>query len=412
MRAYSRSLVLTFLLLASAATPVSAQSLRDRIKRRAEDAVGRKADRMVDCVVGDAACAAKAKADGKTVNDVPAATDSAETNAPKPTVAPAPADTAATSRPGEGAWLNYDFVPGDRALFVDDFGKDVVGDFPRRLEFLKGNMEIAEWEGLRLLRATSWPAVFAIDLGEQLPERFTLEFDYISSKLGDVLKIDFDENERNNFIAFRDYAGKGQGGVQGGQVQALSLTRSPLGKGVVRVRVMADGQYVKVYVGDTRVANVPNADLGRSKQIRFSLPGKEADPSFLGNISLMGGGRKLYDAIAAEGRVATQGIYFDTGSDRIRPESTPTLKEIGAMLTEHPELKLTIEGHTDNVGNESSNQALSEQRASAVARYLSSTYAIDATRLVSRGLGDTKPAAPNATPEGRQTNRRVELVRM
>jgi OmpA-OmpF porin, OOP family len=54
-------------------------------------------------------------------------------------------------------------------------------------------------------------------------------------------------------------------------------------------------------------------------------------------------------SLAAKGRVATQGIYFDTGSDRIRPESTPTLKEIGAMLKDHPELKLTIEGQTRTV---------------------------------------------------------------
>lgn len=80
--------------------------------------------------------------------------------------------------------------------------------------------------------------------------------------------------------------------------------------------------------------------------------------------------------------MATQGIYFDTASDRIRPESTPTLKEIGAMLKDHADLKLTIEGHTDNVGGAEANQALSD-----------------------------KPAASNDTPEGRQSNRRVELVR-
>ena len=61
--------------------------------------------------------------------------------------------------------------------------------------------------------------------------------------------------------------------------------------------------------------------------------------------------KTIYDELSAKGRVATQGILFDIGSDRIKPESTPTLKEIGAMLHAHPELKLSVEGHTDNVGD-------------------------------------------------------------
>ena len=122
-------------------------------------------------------------------------------------------------------------------------------------------------------------------------------------------------------------------------------------------------------------------------------------------------GRSSNDALAEKGHVSTQGIYFDTGSDRIRPESTPTLKEIGQMLNEHPELKLRIEGHTDNVGNAASNQTLSERRADAVRQFLVSTYGIDASRLGAKGFGATKPVASNSTQEGQQNNRRVELVK-
>jgi outer membrane protein OmpA-like peptidoglycan-associated protein len=119
----------------------------------------------------------------------------------------------------------------------------------------------------------------------------------------------------------------------------------------------------------------------------------------------------LYDALAETGRVATQGIYFDTGSDRIRPESSGTLKEIGAMLKEHPDLKLTIEGHTDNVGSAPANQTLSEKRAAAVRQFLIETYQVEGGRLQAKGLGSANPATSNDTPEGRQQNRRVELVK-
>ena len=94
----------------------------------------------------------------------------------------------------------------------------------------------------------------------------------------------------------------------------------------------------------------------------------------VGNIRVGAGGKTMYDAIESAGRVATQGIYFDTGSDRIRPESSGTLKQIAAMLNEHAELNITIEGHTDNVGNAAANQALSEARARAVKEALVSAY--------------------------------------
>ena len=81
------------------------------------------------------------------------------------------------------------------------------------------------------------------------------------------------------------------------------------------------------------------------------------------------------------------------------------------MLKEHPELKLTIEGHTDNVGSAASNQSLSEKRAAAVRQALIDSYQVDGARLQAKGLGQTKAAASNDTPEGRQSNRRVELVK-
>lgn len=81
------------------------------------------------------------------------------------------------------------------------------------------------------------------------------------------------------------------------------------------------------------------------------------------------------------------------------------------MLKAHPDLTLLIEGHTDNVGSADSNQTLSEKRAAAVRQYLIDTYGIDAARLTSQGFGASRPAASNDTPEGRQQNRRVELVK-
>jgi outer membrane protein OmpA-like peptidoglycan-associated protein len=335
----------------------------------------------------------------------------------KPADAPAPADTAAPAAakqpegPGQGAWVNFDFQPGERPLYVDDFSADRVGNFPKRLEFVEGNMEVAEWNGARYLRTTSRSSQFAIVLPESLPERFTMEFDATSHTANIYNTIKFSPNP-TSYVTYRYFNGKREGGIDGTGPKALGFTPTELPAGVLlRVRIMVDGQYVKVYLGDTRVANVPNAKLGRSNRIEIEFSGTENEPVFLGNFSVLAGGRELYDALAESGRVAVQGIYFDTGSDRIRPESTPTLVEIAQMMKGHPDLALLIEGHTDNVGNAVSNQTLSEKRAAAVKQSLVSMWSVDAARLTTAGFGSTKPAGPNTTPEGRQANRRVELVK-
>jgi OmpA-OmpF porin, OOP family len=82
------------------------------------------------------------------------------------------------------------------------------------------------------------------------------------------------------------------------------------------------------------------------------------------------------------------------------------------MLDGHPDLRLRIEGHTDDTGNPDSNRTLSERRADAVKAFLVAEHGIDEDRLETAGLGPDQPVAPNDTPEGRQQNRRVELVRL
>lgn len=82
------------------------------------------------------------------------------------------------------------------------------------------------------------------------------------------------------------------------------------------------------------------------------------------------------------------------------------------MLRQHGDLRLRIEGHTDSVGDAATNQALSERRAASVRQFLIQNHGIDAGRLEAAGLGQTQPVDSNDTPEGRQNNRRVELVRL
>jgi outer membrane protein OmpA-like peptidoglycan-associated protein len=116
--------------------------------------------------------------------------------------------------------------------------------------------------------------------------------------------------------------------------------------------------------------------------------------------------------LARSGKLIVHGIYFEFNSDRIQKESDPILKELGDLLSRHPDWTLSINGHTDNVGGDAYNQRLSQRRAASVVRWLVERHGIAASRLRSAGFGASSPIEPNDTPEGRARNRRVELVRV
>lgn len=118
----------------------------------------------------------------------------------------------------------------------------------------------------------------------------------------------------------------------------------------------------------------------------------------------------LSDDINKSGHVAVYGIRFETGKAAILPDSESVLGEIVKLLQQNPDLKLRVEGHTDNQGNAAANQSLSEKRAQAVVAWLTA-HGVEAARLTAKGWGQTKPVEDNSTEDGRAKNRRVELVK-
>jgi OOP family OmpA-OmpF porin len=118
---------------------------------------------------------------------------------------------------------------------------------------------------------------------------------------------------------------------------------------------------------------------------------------------------EMWNALGKDGHVALY-INFDTDKAGIRPDGKLAVDEIAKLLDKNPSLNLTIEGHTDNVGDPAHNKTLSQQRADAVMGSLIAT-GIAKERLSTLGLGDTKPVADNNDDTGRAKNRRVELVK-
>ena len=440
MRYLKAAAAFAVLMTMSLAQPDSADAQFGKLKDKVKAKVSEKVDKKIDCALGEVFKDGKCVAGSGSGSGSGSASGSASGSEKASTASP---EKKNAMRPGQGAWANFDFVPGSKPLFVEDFTRDRVGNFPKRLELQDGNFEVVEWEGKRWLRSAG-QGQFTINVPGGLPERWTLEMDltipywgmyiYPGEALtagaypGDLQQINLgvsstvrgkDSNKKTDFDV-RSLFGRvfdicrencSPEDIERGAatMEDQSLTRP------FRLRVHQDGDYMKVYLDEVRVANMPNMGRWTGSQIHIQTRNNtnrdQVQGALFTNISLNAGGRDMYDALSADGRLALQGIYFDTGSDKIRPESSGTLAEIAAMMEEHGELKITIEGHTDNVGDAAANQKLSEARAAAVVSALSAApYKVSADRLASAGFGASKPAKPNDTPENRQANRRVELV--
>lgn len=133
------------------------------------------------------------------------------------------------------------------------------------------------------------------------------------------------------------------------------------------------------------------------------------DKPFLLNIELQPIGSNPDAAAPVSKPIALRNVFFETGSAALLPSSAAELDRLAALLTEVPTLRIQINGHTDNVGDDGSNLKLSEARAKSVYDYLA-TKNVAADRLKFKGYGEAQPIETNDTPEGRSRNRRTEFV--
>jgi outer membrane protein OmpA-like peptidoglycan-associated protein len=134
----------------------------------------------------------------------------------------------------------------------------------------------------------------------------------------------------------------------------------------------------------------------------------EAKPMETGNVTV--NATAMASGLAADGKMALYGIYFDTAKSELKPDSRPQLEEMAKLLNSQKSLKVYIVGHTDNQGTLDANLALSQKRADAIVAALVKDYKIDAKRMQARGAASFSPVASNRSDAGRARNRRVELV--
>ena len=227
--------------------------------------------------------------------------------------------------------------------------------------------------------------------------------------------------ETKDFDSYQSPYVEGKDGLWEGKLTKVSYTRKEGSKPVSMVQIVRNYEDAAKKIGgkvlhkDQRILDMRIQKNGSITSVEVAAFNDGRDYELLIVESkpmeqeVTANAEALSQSIAATGKAAVYGIFFDTGKSVVKPESDPTLQEITKLLKQNVKLKLYVVGHTDNVGTLESNLKLSSDRAAAVVKALVG-LGIDAGRLKPAGVGPYSPDTSNRTEEGRAKNRRVELV--
>ncbi|MEE1963127.1 OmpA family protein [Allomuricauda taeanensis] len=348
------------------------------------------------------------------------------------------------------AYSKFDFVPGETIVYYRNFENDPDGELADGWN-TNGAGAITRFSSL----GSTWlklyqSSIFLTDNDEFFGKDFTVEFDlllYDSSKeliyypafyFGFLSSGDRPSNDNvvlqnpqaefmsrvylgiiadgagNSFFQAERYE-KGQMLLNTGQKGFTRLEKS-IGK-PVHVSMQIQKERFRMWIEEEKVFDLPKAVSTNYNinNLYFEVSDggfqDEIGGFYISNIRVAKGTPKPKSELLEKGSFVTQGITFEVDKAEIKPESYGILKEIGELLKANSDVDIKIIGHTDSDGKEAYNQELSEKRAEAVLTFLSNTYGIESSRMVSEGKGETEPLADNGTPEGKAKNRRVEFIK-
>ncbi|MBE6318717.1 MAG: OmpA family protein [Bacteroidales bacterium] len=429
--------LLSMLLVLGATTEVNAQSwlkkLGKKVENAAKGAVERNAERKTENIVDDVF-------DGKYTKKKSSSSNSdddyeeAEYTEEETSSSSKSSNKKQTPKSLEATYAKSDFVPGDEIIFEDNLYGEQLGEFPSRWDLERGVAEIAKVNGETVIAMAgndSWIKPLMADYSTNyLGDVFTVEYDmlYDDSKKDGAPSIEIDfmapgQRRDNEIYTLTYYLGYDKQSVRMSYVKngstSVNSTDGEASSG--SQLVLNDGQWhhyaisfnkraLKVYIDGVRVINIPNAKAGAGWITFFNGSNKPEYNTYLKNVRIAKGAVPLYDRMMTDGKIITYGITFDVGKSTIKPESMGEINRIVQLMNENPELKFSVEGHTDNTGSAASNQKLSEQRSEAIVAKLVE-MGIEESRLTAVGKGQNSPIADNNTDEGRAKNRRVEFVK-
>ena len=347
-------------------------------------------------------------------------------------------ETPSNISDGIEVYSKYDFVPGDKTLFFDDFSNDFIGDLPSKWNtngsgnIVKFNKVEGNWFELK-----AGYRLYAIPDLSQLPEDYTIEFDLltsgVSNKTSSGARLHVILSDANTFSDGKTHYASvslplGQyapfnidtynyfNGKAGMINSGLTADIRDEVKNQPHIAISVTKKRYRLWVNEVKYVDIPRfiEELNVLNYLKFHVYGlKDGEERvFIKNVKVAEGGVDLRRKLMSEGKISTNGILFDSGSANIQPQSLGIVRQISQVLMQDDSIKLNIIGHTDSDGPNDSNLKLSKDRADAVKTALVNIYNISANRLTTEGKGETEPVADNGTADGKAQNRRVEFVKI
>jgi outer membrane protein OmpA-like peptidoglycan-associated protein len=361
-------------LLVFAAAPALAQSFGDRLGRTVQRAVESEVQRKVDqetreatrCALGDERCAREARRQGREVVYVDAAGAAGTSGGSGPSGLPALGDDPRADHPVVSRYAGSEWIEGTNRAF--DAYALIVG--------VEGNAPKTEPLEGRVTR-----------------------------------RVYRNPDGRSSLEILRNYraALEGQGFRLLWSCDSAQACASRGRSGWKSVNGMNPG-----VAGDLRYVAMQRVASGATTTMAIAVNPQRSFVDVIETATMdtgMVSAEALGAALDDTGSVVLEGLHFATGSAELLPESDAAIAEAAALLKARPDLRLDVQGHTDNVGNDAANLTLSRRRAQAVADALIQGHGIASSRLGVRGFGASRPVADNGSADGRAKNRRVELVR-
>jgi len=329
------------------------------------------------------------------------------------------------------SYTQYDFVPGDKVLFYEDFSQDAIGDFPALwTSNSSGEVKTVNIAPGKWFHMNGEDASYCFTKDIDFPENYIIEFDIIPDDVyyrGVILTLYQTDPENMHEIEDGLYPGlyglhvtldndgwetKGYGDAKD-WLKGQASKNPVIKEKVNHVIIWIQKRRVRIYHMGAKVLDVPTNIYaeGKFNRLRFFGWDRQSYP-YVTNIKITTASPDMRSKLLTEGKLISYGIYFDSGKDVVKPESQGSLKEIAAVLNENPSVRIKIVGHTDSDGDDAKNLDLSKRRAAAVKTFLTSEFKIDAARMKTNGKGEGQPIENNSTAEGKAQNRRVEFLKL
>jgi OmpA-OmpF porin, OOP family len=421
------TLLITVILYTFTTTSSAQFNVGNRIENKSINRANQRTDEGIEKGLDGVEGVFKKKDKSKTETANDSEEDVANTASGKGDKAPGMQD-----KPTLQSYSKFDFIPGDKVMFYDDFMEAAAGDFPANWntnasgEVVTTNLYPGNW--FKMVGS----GCVALEEGIKLPDNFTIEYDVIAnpveegntaSEFGFYLYSAQDPKDMNEGGAVPGLNGgikmsfgyRGTYSAYNEEGYTISGDKDDAvmeaGK-KYRLSFWVQKTRLRVYQDQVKIFDLPKVFKSgfQCNQMRFEL-WESANP-MITNFRVAAGLPDMRSKLITEGKLVSYGIYFDVNKDLVKPESYGTLKGIAEVLKENQTVRVKIVGYTDSDGADAANLDLSRRRGASVKEELINSFGIDSSRLESDGMGESKPIAPNDTQTNKALNRRVEFIKL